>query len=242
MTLLRPLDYYGGAFAKQLMATIVWAQVFAVYCLVLALTFETTPDQVLWADPFLKVIPIDISVWIVIVSSLLIGLYCLIRLGSFKALIDHTPGVQILTGICAAMAIGLTIFAIVGDTLPDFVPSEESAKPGYLYGMAAGYGEEVLMRFTILPVVFYGMMKLIPNTGLRSRILISAALAIAVATIAFLVMHEAGETDHMIVWKLVATRFMVPCFLMGTLTFLAGPGFVIFMHATMHVVIPTLFA
>jgi hypothetical protein len=241
MTLLRPLDYYTDTFAKQLMATIVWAQIFAIYCLVLALTFETTPFQVQWADPFLKIIPIDASVWVVIVSSLAAGLYSLNKLRSFQAVIEHTPGLQILSGICAAMMIGLTIFAIVGDTLPDFVPAEESAKPGYLYGMAAGFGEEVLMRFTILPLVFFGMIKVLSNRAPRPRIVISAALAIAAATIAFLVMHEAGETDHMIVWKLVATRFMVPCFLMGTLTFLVGPGFVIFMHATMHIVIPTLF-
>jgi hypothetical protein len=241
MSLFRPLEHYREDFPKQLMATIVWGQVFAVYCLILVLTVKPTQNQIFWADPFLKVIPIDLSVWVVIISSFTVGLYCLVKLGSLEALFANTPGMQILSGVSAAMVIGLAIFAIVGDSLPDFVPAEESAKPGYLYGMAAGYGEEVLMRFTILPIVFFGIMRLTSHRSPRFQGVSGAIMAITLGALAFLILHEIGETDHMIVWKLVLTRLMVPCLLMGTLTFLVGPGFVVFMHATMHIVIPILF-
>ena len=240
MSIIKPLTYYPTDFGKQLAATIVWAQFFAFYCLVFWAISAPTESNVQWADPFIKIFPIQISVWIVILSSLLLGVWCLRWLG-VGSLLKHTPFIQIAIGVLTAVAVTVTIRVLVGDSLPDFIPAEESSKPGFLYGMVAGYGEEVLFRMLLMPLLFFGAYKLLKARGHKQRVFLSAIAAIVLTAVLFVLLHELGETDGTIVWKLVATRFIVPGVVMGSLYFLFGPGFVIAMHSSMHVMIPLLF-
>jgi membrane protease YdiL (CAAX protease family) len=157
------------------------------------------------------------------------------------SLLKHTPFSQIAIGVLTAVAVTVTIRVLVGDSLPDFIPAEESSKPGFLYGMVAGYGEEVLFRMLLMPLFFFGAYKLLKARGHKQRVFLSAIAAIVLTAVLFVLLHELGETDGTIVWKLVATRFIVPGVVMGSLYFLFGPGFVIAMHSSMHVMIPLLF-
>ena len=77
------------------------------------------------------------------------------------SLLKHTPFIQIAIGVLTAVAVTVTIRVLVGDSLPDFIPAEESSKPGFLYGMVAGYGEEVLFRMLLMPLLFFGAYKLL---------------------------------------------------------------------------------
>lgn len=240
MKLLHPVSYYETDFGKQLAATIVWAQVFAIYTLAFFIIRNPTESEVQWADPVLKIIPISISLWVTILLSFTLGMVALRKIGP-GSLLANTPKGQIITGVLAAMAVGFTLRMIVGDTLPDFVPTEESSKPGFMFGMVAGYGEEVIFRMLITPLTFFSMCVLLKSSDVKKRIIVSAIVAILVTAASFVLAHELGEADGIVVWKLVATRFMMPGLIMGSLFFLVGPGFVIFMHATMHIMIPLLF-
>jgi len=153
------------------------------------------------------------------------------------SLLKHTPFTQIAIGVLTAVAVTLTIRVLVGDHLPDFIPAEESSRPGFLYGMATGYGEEVLFRMLLMPLFFFGAYELLKARGQKQRVFLSAIAVILLTAVLFVLLHELGETDGTIVWKLVATRFIVPGVVMGSLFFLFGPGFVI----AMHIMIPLLF-
>ncbi len=240
MSIIRPLAYYPADFGRQLAATIVWAQFFVLYCLFFWFFSLPTPGNLQWADPLIKILPIQASIWLTILSSIVLGGASFCWLGS-KALLKNTPFIQIGAGIAAAMAVAITIRILVGDVLPSFVPAEESSKPGFLYGMVAGYGEEVLFRMVLTPVFFFGTYWLLRARKHRNRVLLAATVAIVLTAVAFVLLHEAGEADGTIVWPLVATRFFVPGLVMGALFFLFGPGFVVAMHATMHIMIPLLF-
>jgi hypothetical protein len=241
MTVFKSASYYQSTFKTDLQSTCVWAQLFALYCIVMYIFVEPTVLQTQWADPILKIAPIQISAWFTIVLSIVIGLWSFRQLG-LKGLMEKSPFVQMATGVLTAIVFVSAFRLVVGDTLPDFVPAEESSKPGLLYSMVAGYGEEVYFRMLVTPLVFFFMLALLKNgSNLKLKITLSAVIAILVAALAFVLSHEAGEADGMIVWKLVATRFIMPGVIMGSLYFIIGPGFVIFMHATMHILMPLVF-
>ncbi len=92
-----------------------------------------------------------------------------------------------------------------------------------------------------MPLFFFGAYKLLKARRHKQRVFLSAIAAIVLTAVVFVLLHELGETDGTIVWKLVATRFIVPGVMMGALYFLFGPGFVIARHSSMHVMIPLLF-
>lgn len=240
MSIVRPLAYYPSDFGKQLAATIVWAQFFALYCLFFWLYTTPTESNLQWADPLTKILPIQTSIWLTILSSIVLGGLSLRWLGG-KALLQNSPIFQMGAGVLTAIVVAVTLRILVGDTLPSFVPAEESSKPGFLYGMVAGYGEEILFRMLLTPMFFFAIYAALHNQKHTNRVLLAAASAIVLTAIAFVLLHELGEADGTFVWQLIATRFLVPGIAMGLLFFLFGPGFVIAMHATMHIMISLLF-
>lgn len=240
MKLFKPLSYYEHDFGKQLQATIVWAQVFILYCVVLLVFTDPTESEKFCADPFLKIAPIHISVWLAIILSLALAIWCFRSLGK-ELLLKYTPTRQIISGIAVAVIVGLILRSILGESLPYFVPAEESSKPGFLYGMVAGYSEELYFRMLIAPLVFFVSFAFLKSATPKKRVLTSIVIAILITALAFNLFHEIGEADNIIVWKIFATRFMVPGLIMGSLYFWVGPGFVIFMHSTIHIMIPLLF-
>ena len=241
MKVFKSESHYQSTFKTELMSTIVWAQLFAFYCVVLLFVEEPSEEQIFWADPILKIAPVQVSTIVTLVLSFLIGA-CALRHIGIAGLVRHTRNKRLAAGVLTAIIVACTIRFLVGDTLPDFVPAEESSKPGFLLSMVAGYGEEVYFRMVLAPLVFFGMLRLSQNTpSSERRVWISASTAIVVTALAFVLAHELGETDGVIVWKLVATRVMLPGIAMGVLYFAVSPGFVIFMHSSMHILIPLLF-
>lgn len=71
MSIVRPLAYYPSDFARQLAATIVWAQFFALYCLFFWFYSTPTQSNLHWADPLIKILPIEVSIWLTIPMELL---------------------------------------------------------------------------------------------------------------------------------------------------------------------------
>jgi len=122
-----------------------------------------------------------------------------------------------------------------GPTLPSFVPPEESARPGFTQGLAAGLFEEVLFRLMILPLSYRALLRRLSPRH-------AAPIAILVTSLAFAISHELGpgaaqfRVDHFI------TRFAFPGALMSAAYFVPGPAFIIAAHSTAHLLIPILFS
>ncbi len=236
-----PVIYFQTRFLSDLSATIVFTQVFALYCVVLVLVSNPTSFQWTHADPILKFTPMKVSIWVVILTSMALAGVALWR-GHTKALLKNGPARQIIAGIVVAVVSTVVIRVIVGPSLPDFIPQEESAKPGFLLGMVAGYGEEVVFRMIMTPVFFYTFQKSLSSIQDDARrIWISMIASIVIVAFAFVIAHSLGDTSVTVPWSVFATRFLVPGIFMGFLYFYIGPGFVIFMHSTAHIMIPFLF-
>jgi len=234
-------SYFKSDFLSELAATVVCAQPFALYCAVIALSSYPTALQWSHADPILKIFPPNVSIWGVIILSIVLS-GCAFRFLGHRYLLEHVHFKTMLAGVAVAVVSTLAIRLLVGQSLPAFIPPEESAKPGFLLGMVAGYGEEVIFRMGLTPVVFFACRRVLPQyLGDARRIWISAIISVGVTAVMFALAHELGAPDVPVDWFIFATRVLVPGLLMGSLYFLIGPGFVIFMHSAAHIMIPILF-
>ena len=209
------------------------AFLFGAYALVLLLTTTPTVDNWHYADPILKIFPNTVTLWGVplLAASLLIVWRSVRPVQVAEMLTPLTAGIY---GAATAIGLLLLIRGIVGDELPAFIPPEESTKPGYLLGMSAGLLEELVIRLTLTPVVFLVLRK-------RMEFHPAAVITILIAAFSFALWHEAGSLDEPFMISHFATRFMVPGVVMGLVTFYVNPIFLVSLHCTMHIVIPTLF-
>lgn len=136
-----------------------------------------------------------------------------------------------IAGAAAGMLVPLLLHAYAGDTLPAFIPPEESAAPGMTLGIAAGLLEEVLFRFGTLPLVFLALHR-------RIGVLPAAALACVATGLLFALSHEAGQA---FVAAHFATRVLIPGIAMCLAAIVIHPAFVVTAHLAAHVAIPLLF-
>ena len=139
-----------------------------------------------------------------------------------------------VAGLFCAIVGMFALRLIFGENFPAFIPPEESSEAGFILGMAAGYGEAVLFRMLLCPLVYFASCRL-----LNRRIAIFAA--IIATSICFAVLHEFGESGSVVDFGNFLTRLVIPGFLMGVLYFVVHPGFVIFLHSAAHIMIPILF-
>ena len=203
---------------------------FALYALVAAIGASPTAANWSAADPILKILPQPISLWLVPLAAFAAAAgwwYAYRPYGD-----DMRRGAKYAgLGALAAVLIAGLMRAAVGPELPAFIPSEESAGPGFALGMAAGLGEEVLFHLALMPALYFGMRR-------RFDELPSIGASIFLTSLAFMIAHEIGvwsfDAGHML------TRFMVPGVLMGAAWFL-HPAFIVAAHATAHIMIPLLF-
>lgn len=221
-----------GRFLGDVAAGAWVVQVFGLYVVVLALFGGPTEAQWLRADPILRILPRGATLWgVPLLSAAVFLAWRAIRplqprdvLASFK---------YVASGTALAVAGLLALRLIGGPAMPDFVPPEESVKPGYLLGMSAGLAEELIFRLALAPllfVAFRGWLGLYP----------AVALAVVVAALSFALLHEAGGGAAISAHYFLA-RFLVPGVVMGLAAFALSPAFVVAMHCTAHIMIPVLF-
>lgn len=137
-----------------------------------------------------------------------------------------------LFGALAGLAATGAIRLLHGDTLPAFVPPEESAAPGIVLGVGAGLVEESLFRLLVLPLAFFALRQ-------RCGSWLAAALACFITGLLFALSHEPGSATFDAVH--FVTRLVIPGMAMSAVALLLHPAFMVSAHVSAHVLIALLF-
>lgn len=137
-------------------------------------------------------------------------------------------------GATAAACVALAIFAVVGDTLPSFIPPEESARAGLTNGVAAGLLEEAVFRLGVLPLLY---------ALARRRLSLYPAIVVAAlgTGLLFALTHELGPAGAVFDPRFLATRTLFPGLVMSLVALRLSPTFMVTAHCTAHLMIPALF-
>jgi CAAX prenyl protease-like protein len=198
-------------------AAAVIAQPFTVYLVVMRFLRPPTADEWSHADPILRFLPLWLIPALAVVAAI-----AWVRLAkpALGRALRHA-----LFGVIAAGAICAILRLIYGPHLPRFIPPEESAAPGLLLNMSAGYAEEIIFRIALLPALLIALR----------RVPLSLFLAIALSGLAFALAHDFHLDAHF------ATRFLIPGCAFSLAALLISPAFLVTAHCTAHVLIPLLF-
>ena len=198
-------------------AAAVVAQPFTIYLVVMRFARPPTPDEWSHADPILRFLPL----WLIPAMGVIAAIVW-IRLA--RPTLGRALRLA-LFGILVGVAICGVLRAIYGHQLPRFVPPEESAAPGLLLNMSAGYTEEIIFRIALLPALLIGLR----------RVPLGMLLAVALTGLAFALSHDVHLDAHF------ATRFLIPGCAFSLAALLISPSFLVTAHCTAHILIPLLF-
>jgi hypothetical protein len=172
--------------------------------------------------------------WLPVGLSLAICGAWIVRRPLDAAALRHTARLALFGAAVAASSVAV-LRAGFGDTLPSFIPPEESAKAGLLLGLAAGTLEEAVFRLALLP----GLVAVV-----RSRVaapVVVAAVSAVLTGLAFAASHELGGAPDGFVLRWFVTRWLVPGVAMSLAYFWPGPAFIVAAHCTAHLLIPVAF-
>jgi hypothetical protein len=199
-------------------------QPFALYLIVLRWLAPPTAANWAHADPFLRLLPARIAPAL----GIAVAAAWLWRAPPERALLGRAAGRALLGAALALLAVGgLRLFA--GAHLPSFVPAEESAGPGLLLSMSAGFNEEQAFRLLLLPALLALLSR-----GMSRRA--ATVLAVVATGAAFALAHGPAPATWM------ATRFLIPGCLFSAVCLWLGPGFAVSAHLSAHLLLPLLFA
>jgi Type II CAAX prenyl endopeptidase Rce1-like len=224
----RMRDPRRGPEREDIAAAAVVGVPFAFYTLFMLAVQPPTAAAWTAADPILHLGPAPFFAWLLPLSGLAAALawWCAAR-----------PSVAVLwsallEGVFGALAAAVLVLALGlahGPTLPSFVPPEESAAPGFGLSMAAGYGEEVVCRLALGPLLFF---------WLRQRTRWAGAVSVVATAFFFAIWHAAGEDAFSATY--FTTRFILPGCIMGGV-WLASPSMIVAGHSAAHLLVPWLF-
>jgi membrane protease YdiL (CAAX protease family) len=179
-------------FTSQVACAVVFAQIFAIYLLVAILAAPPTSTNWELADPILKILPRTMTLVLVPLLSSVVAAIWIHRVRPERRLYARAA-FDVLVGALAALLATSTLRVTFGPTLPDFIPAEENAGPGFVLSMAAGYGEEVIFRMILLPVMYLFLMRKLPRPA-------ATIISATVIGLVFALLHEAGpnpsSTDY----------------------------------------------
>ncbi len=208
----------------------LWMQPFTLYLLVLR--FVAPPSDAAWAhaDPILTLVPGRAALWLAPLSGVVLAAVWW-RIARPSAAAFRTGWHNALFGaLLAAVAVGALRLA-TGPVMPPYIPPEESAAPGFLASMSAGYWEEVVCRLGVLPLAYFFLRGRAPPWT-------AAALSVVATGLVFAGWHALGEPFSA---TFFVTRLVIPGAAMS-LVWLWSPSAVIVAHCTAHLLIPALFA
>lgn len=189
--------------------------------------------QLAASDPLVQIVHGMAGLWLVPVLCALpaVGGWLLAR-PSRATLARSMREAQLAVAI---LVVGLPLLRWgVGPSLPDFVPPEESARPGIVLGLAAGMLEEAIFRFGVLAPAFVWLRRHVPEAP-------ATGLAILATSLLFALCHELGPGAGSFELRSFVTRFLIPGCVMSLLFLRAGPCFLVTLHSGAHVGIALLF-
>lgn len=226
-------QYQPVRLAQEISATSVIAQGFAIYMLVTFLMLGITNTEWSWRDPVLNFFPLGTTVWCVLTLSIATMIIWLIMAKPSREVFIYCLRETIL-GLIVALLIVSALRIFVGATLPAFIPSEETAKPGIVLNMTAGYGEEVFFRLLILPLLFFSFIK-------WCRYHVAVLISVVALGLIFALLHQLGTLTPGIDWGYFATRTLMPGIVLSLLFFYRSPTFAVVLHSASHILIPFAF-
>ncbi len=219
-----------GPESRDIAAAALVAQPFALYLVVLAFLAPPTEDNWARADPILSLLPRGLTVaWVPVASVLIAALWW--RLARPDRANLARAGREALLGVGLVCTAVFVVRGVAGPVLPDFIPPEESAGPGFLLSMTAGYSEELLCRLLLLPAILFALRRRLPAS-------VASAVSVVVTALAFSLWHAAGEAEPSTTY--FVTRFIIPGVVMS-IGFLVSPAGMVVGHSSAHLLIPLVF-
>lgn len=205
----------------------------ALASMALLASLPPTETQFSAADPLLHVLQPFAGYWsAALVAAVVAATWLLVGGTSGSALREAT--IFGLAGAIAGLAATLLVRAVQGDTLPAFIPGEESSTPGMALGFSAGLVEEALFRLGTLPLVYFALHR---RTGARA-----AAIIACVATgLVFAASHEFGPAATTFDAVHFLVRAVIPGAAMSAVAIIVHPAFMVAAHCTAHIGIALLF-
>lgn len=205
---------------------------FAAYILLLGVVAPFGDAQWSRGDPILHLVPRPIVGWgAPALGGLAAVVWALVSRPSLRTLGGAARGAGVGAVVAAAGVLALRL--IHGRELPGFIPAEESAAPGPLLSMCAGYVEEVVCRLGVLAVAWRLSSRRLPRT-------VAVVLSAAASALTFAALHRWGEVEPSNVY--FATRLLLPGFGFGVAALVLRPAYVVSGHCSAHLLLPVLFA
>jgi len=225
-SLWRPFD----ARPADVAAAAVIGLGFVVYLLALRVAAPPTPHQWARADPILGILPREVTLWAVPVSAVVVAaVWVWLTRRRLAGAIWRRSAVHAIAGLVTCAALVGLLRLVVGPTLPSFIPAEESAGPGFLLSMTAGYAEEVIFRLLLLPLCVLALTRRAPRW-------VVVALPVVLSGLGFALLHEAGPGPSSTAYFI--TRLLVPGCAFSLAYFVVSPTFIVTAHAGAHLFIP----
>jgi membrane protease YdiL (CAAX protease family) len=218
-----------GPSLDDVAAAAIVVQPFTAYCLVLLWVAPPTEAQWQMADPILKLAPRIPTLWSVPLAGMLVAAGWAALRRPRRSTVCRGAREALLGAAVAIVATG-AMRLLSGPSLPAFVPPEESAGPGLLLSMFAGYGEEIGCRLLLMPLLYFPLRLRTPRLG--------PIVAVVGTGLAFALWHAAGESAFESTYFL--TRLLFPGALMS-LVWLVSPAAIVVGHCVAHLLIPVLF-
>ena len=204
---------------------------FALYLMALQLTTAPSAEQWQHADPILHILPRSLGLIGVPALALVLAFWWT-RSARPRSADWRRGGRYALAGVVLVAVVTGAIRALAGPELPSFIPPEESARPGFLLSMTAGFGEEVLFRMIFLPLVWLALARVLKQIP-------AAAFAILLTGLAFALLHWLGSDSFSA--EFFATRFLFPGCIMSLAFLYLNPTLVVAGHSTAHLAMPLVF-
>lgn len=184
------------------------------------------------ADPLVQVLPFA-APGIGLLCAL-VGAGWLVQARARRAVIVAGLGWTLAGAVAGLVGVGL-VYLLVGDTLPAFVPREESAAPGMALGLGAGVLEEALFRLGVLPAVFLPLARRLGGVP-------AAGVACVVTGLLFALSHELGPgAAEVFALPPLLARVLIPGVVMSALALWIHPAFLVALHCSAHIPIALLF-
>ncbi len=221
-----------AAFGKNVAAAAIYTVPYTILVVLVWVTQPPTLEQYLFSDPLIQYIGPQAGPMWAVFGSLGLAFWWNWLYPVDKELLLRNLKFAVLGALGANLLLWV-LSLLVGSQIPSFVPPEESASSGLLFGLSAGLLEEVVFRLGLLSVLFLALSARVKGSN------VALVLTCAITGLAFALGHQVGEQSFELAY--FATRFAVPGFAMSLVFVKINPTFLVSAHCAAHIGIALFF-